>query len=92
MKTYLLSLLAGIWIFYPMIDPLIEFEFSRSVTSPKEANKMDAFIKSEIFTPVSRSQEIFIKIQDNAFILSKIIHYTLAIESMLVSSTSSWQS
>lgn len=57
---------------YPMIDPLIEFEFSRSVTSPKEADKMNAFIKSEIFTPVSRNQEIFIKIQDNAFILSKI--------------------
>ncbi len=57
---------------YPMIDPLIEFEFSRSVTSPKEAVKMDKFVKSEIFTPVSRNQEIFVKIQDNAFILSKI--------------------
>lgn len=57
---------------YPMIDPLIEFEFSRSVTSPEEARKIESFIRSEIFSPVPRSQEIFVKIQDNAFILSKI--------------------
>ena len=57
---------------YPIIDPLIEFEFSRSITSPKEVKKMDDFIRSEIFFPVVTAQEVFAKIQSNAFILSKI--------------------
>ncbi len=57
---------------YPMIDPLIEFEFSRSITSSKESKKIDDFMKSEIFSPVVTAQEVFVKIQANAFILSKI--------------------
>lgn len=54
---------------YPIIDPLVEFEFLRSIYFPDEITKRLAFIQGELFSPAINHSEIFMKIQENAMIL-----------------------
>jgi len=55
-----------------VVDPLIKFEFLRSVFLPAQTNLKKAFIEKDIFVPANLHPEIFVKLQDNALLLSKI--------------------
>lgn len=55
-----------------IIDPLVEFEFLRSVFLPKQLELKEKFIQTSLFNPATNHHEIFTKIQINALLLSKI--------------------
>lgn len=55
-----------------LIDPLVRFEFLRSVFLPKQFNLKRKFIMQEIFIDPASHQEIFTKLQENALLLSQI--------------------
>lgn len=55
-----------------IIDPLVEFEFLRSVFLPKQLELKEKFIQTSLFNPATNHHEIFQKIQINALLLSKI--------------------
>src|SRR6266404_7284209 len=57
---------------YFLIDPLTEFEFLRDVYEPKQRKLKKAFIAKSLFFPVPNRQEIFLKLWDNAMLLSTI--------------------
>jgi hypothetical protein len=55
---------------YFLIDPLTKFEFLRDIFEPKQRKLKEAFISHEIFLPVPNRQEIFMKLWENAMLLS----------------------
>lgn len=57
---------------YLMIDPLTEFEFLRDVFIPEQINLRRQFLAQPIFSQVADHQDIFLKIKENAFLLSKL--------------------
>ena len=59
------------------IDPLSEFEFLRDIYVPSERILREQFISFSIFTSALNHQEIYLKIQANALLLSKLYahHY-----------------
>lgn len=57
---------------YFIVDPITEFEFLRDVFEPQQRSIKEAFISKPMFVPVASRQEIFLRVQENALILSKI--------------------
>src|SRR6266700_2158654 len=57
---------------YFLVDPLTEFEFLRDVYEPKQRKLKKAFVAQSIFLPVPNRQEIFMKLWENAMLLSII--------------------
>lgn len=57
---------------YFLIDPLTEFEFLRDIYEPKQRKVKKAFIAKSLFLPVPNRQEIFLKLWENAMLLSTI--------------------
>src|SRR5579872_7378426 len=57
---------------YFLIDPLTEFEFLRDVYEPKQRRLKKAFIAQSLFLPVPNRQELFLKLSENAILLSII--------------------
>lgn len=55
-----------------LIDPFTKFEFLRDIYIPKERDASEKFIEQPDFITASNHQEIFLKIQENALLLSKI--------------------
>lgn len=55
-----------------IIDPLTEFEFLRDVFDPEQRRIKEAFVDKPIFQSIPNNQEIFIKLQENALLLSKM--------------------
>lgn len=60
-----------------VIDSFSEFEFLRDIYVPSERILREQFIGFNIFTPALNHQEIYLKIQANALLLSKLYahHY-----------------
>lgn len=57
---------------YFVIDPLTEFEFLRDVFIPEQINLRRNFLDQPVFSQVTDHQDIYVKIIENAFLLSKI--------------------
>jgi len=57
---------------YPVIDPFTQFEFLRDVFLPEQRILKEKFITKEIFAPYINHQQVFLKLQENAILLSKI--------------------
>jgi len=57
---------------YFLIDPLTEFEFLRDVYEPTQRGLKKAFVAQSIFLPIPNRQEIFMKLWENAMLLSII--------------------
>lgn len=55
-----------------IVDPLTEFEFLRDVFDPQQRRIKEAFIAKPIFLPIANRQEIFLQLQENALLLSKL--------------------
>lgn len=55
-----------------IIDPLVEFEFMRNVFLTEEIKERESFIGSNLFLAAINHHEVFKKIQESAYILSKI--------------------
>ncbi|MDD3003056.1 MAG: hypothetical protein PHS06_04295 [Candidatus Shapirobacteria bacterium] len=54
------------------IDPLIEFEFYRDLYEPKSLQTRKNFLSSNAFNLIADTSEFFLKIKENALLLSKI--------------------
>lgn len=57
---------------YLIIDPLTEFEFLRDVYAPEHRRLAETFISLPIFLPIANRQETYLKLQENAVLLSRI--------------------
>lgn len=57
---------------YFIIDPLTEFEFLRDIFEPEQRRIKEAFVTKPLFLPIANRQETFLKLQENALLLSKI--------------------
>lgn len=55
-----------------VLDPFTAFEFLRDAFLPEHREVREALLSKEVFYPTVNHQEVFIKIQGNALILSKI--------------------
>ncbi|MBU1046563.1 hypothetical protein KKH36_02170 [Patescibacteria group bacterium] len=55
-----------------LIDPFVEFEFLREVFLPKQQKLKENFLSEDFFTSVENHQEVFLKLQENAILLSRI--------------------
>lgn len=55
-----------------ILDTLTEFEFLRDIFEPQQRRIKEDFISKPIFIPVAKRQEAFLKIHENALLLSKI--------------------
>ena len=71
-EEFFASLINIIASSYPIIEPLISFEFLQTVYVPKEINPRVKFLNSELFYPAINHIDIFLKMQENALILSKV--------------------
>ena len=58
------------------IDSLVKFEFLRDTYLPPQRKLKEAFISKSIFAPVTNHNDIFLRIQNNALLLSKIYTHT----------------
>lgn len=54
------------------IDPLIKFEFLRDTYLPEQRKLKEDFISKAVFTPAVSHNDIFVRLQSNALLLSKI--------------------
>lgn len=55
-----------------MLDPMVAFEFLRDVFDPEYRKQKEKFLDDEIFNKTNNHQNVFLKIQENALLLSKI--------------------
>ncbi len=57
---------------FPLIDPLVAFEFLKTMYIKRELKPRQQFLRHELFLPVTNNQNQFLKIQENALLLSQI--------------------
>lgn len=55
-----------------LLDPFIAFEFLRDVFDPEIKKLKEVFLDSDFFNPATNHSDLFLKIQEQALILSKI--------------------
>lgn len=57
---------------YILNDPMVEFEFLRDIYIPEQRKLKREFLDLPLFGPVINHQEVFVQIQENALLLSRI--------------------